>query len=243
MSAALDAEFLARALQVTSFNLSASDLTSLKYKKEIQHLFNIHFFPGFDINKTVDSVDVTKLNGLISELKSINSSKFRNLHSYNLKGIGPGEVTLYFLINNAYLGGGSKKGDVIINGSEYEVKAVNVSNGVATGFFLGRTVGVDAAKVKIAELAKKLKLGGTPSEINKTIINNIKAKAPEEFKEIEEEYAAVAVKEYFNNKQVVFINNGASNLGRIEAVKYVSANDIEIDVVTNGTIKPKISLR
>ena len=49
----LDADFLRRAQKVTSFNLTSKDFTSLKYKKEIQHLIRMHFFPKFDLDKTI----------------------------------------------------------------------------------------------------------------------------------------------------------------------------------------------
>lgn len=240
----MDHTFISRAMQVTSFNLKTSDFTSTNpsYKKEIQFLFTTNFFPSFDINEAIDSVDITALNSLVRKLKAINSAKFSSMHNYNLRGVGPGEVTLYYLINNAFLGGQGVKGDIIIGNKVYEVKAVNVSNGVAKGFFLGRTVGIDNIRTKIADLAREYKLGGSASEINGTIINSIKDKAPKEFDALEKEYAKVAVSEYFSDKEVIFINNSVTNLGVIESIKTISANDVQIDVVTNGTIKPKIRL-
>ena len=41
----LDTEFLKRAQKVTSFNLQTKDFESLKYKAEIQHLFNSELGP------------------------------------------------------------------------------------------------------------------------------------------------------------------------------------------------------
>ena len=49
----LDSKFLQRAQKVTSFNLSPNDFTSLKYKGEIQFLFKTHFFPKFNLDKTI----------------------------------------------------------------------------------------------------------------------------------------------------------------------------------------------
>ena len=97
----LDADFLKRAQKVTSFNLSSGDFTSLKYKKEIQHLFRTHMFPSFDLDNTISGPpNVTKLNKLIKNLKAISAKSFRNLHTYNLKGVGPAEATLFFLSIN-----------------------------------------------------------------------------------------------------------------------------------------------
>ena len=110
----MDKEFIKRALHVTSFNLSASDFESIKHKKEIQYIFNMHFFPKFDLDQTIDAVDMNKLNSIISKLKSEDAAMFAKMHNYNLKGVGPGEVTLYFLINSAHLGGGSSAGVDIV---------------------------------------------------------------------------------------------------------------------------------
>ena len=97
----LDADFLKRAQKVTSFNLSSSDFTSLKYKEEIQHLFRTHMFPAFDLDNTMSGApNITKLNKLIKNLKAISSKGFRNLHNYNLKGVGPAEATLFFLLDS-----------------------------------------------------------------------------------------------------------------------------------------------
>ena len=40
----LNAEFLARAQRVTSFNLNSNDFTTIEFKAEIQHLFKTHLF-------------------------------------------------------------------------------------------------------------------------------------------------------------------------------------------------------
>ena len=40
----LNLDFLRKAERVTSFNIVTKDFESLNYKKEIQHLFNKHFF-------------------------------------------------------------------------------------------------------------------------------------------------------------------------------------------------------
>ena len=65
----LDAEFLKRAQKVTSFNLTSKDFTSLKHKKEIQHLFRTHFFPKFNLDKTISGKPTKiELNNLIRSL-------------------------------------------------------------------------------------------------------------------------------------------------------------------------------
>jgi hypothetical protein len=45
--------------------------------------------------------------------------------------------------------------------------------------------------------------------------------------------------------EVIFMNNSTSSakMGNIEAIKKVKAEDVTIERVTNGTVKPRIKLR
>ena len=106
----MDKTFIKRATSLSSFNLVTGDFESLKYKKEIQHLFNFYYFPNFDMKNAVDNIDMGALNRAIDLLKREDQTMFEKLHMYNLKGVGPGEATLYFLCNTAHLGGGSSAG-------------------------------------------------------------------------------------------------------------------------------------
>lgn len=240
----MDKKFIRRATQITSFNFTASDFQSLKYKKEIQYLFNFHFFPNFDLSRTLSAVNKDKLNALIADLKQESPELFPKLHAYNLKGIGPGEATLFFLVDNVHLGGGSSAGvDVIAGSKKYEVKAVKVSSDrVASDFKLGGTVKLNDIIQDIEELCKKLKIpGASPAGISGAIIDTLRAKAPVEFAKIESKYKERA-EDYFGGHEVIFINNGSSKLGHIEAIKMVSGKDVTIERVTSGTIKPRVKL-
>ena len=124
----LNLEFLKRAQKITSFNLSTKDFESLEHKKEIQYLIGLHFFPKFSLANTLKKMNVDRFNNLIEKLRSESPSKLSQLHNYNLKGVGPGEVTMFFLIDNCHLGGGGSAGvDAIIGGKKYEIKAANYS--------------------------------------------------------------------------------------------------------------------
>jgi hypothetical protein len=242
----MDLEFINRAQKITSFNLNAKDLQSLKYKEEIQYLFNTHFFPKFNIKKeTIQGVNINKLNNAINILKSQDSSMFAELHKYNIKGIGPGEATLFFLIKNAYLGGGSSAGVDLIAGSEkYEVKAVNItSDGFITNFKVGGTVPLSNIITFLNILREKFNLGGSKTEISGSILASRKEKAPKDFAKIQTAYADVTYNNYFKNHEIIFINNATGpKLGNIEAIKQVNKADIFIERVTNGTVKPKLKL-
>lgn len=242
----MDLEFINKAQKVTSFNLDAKDFQTLKYKEEIQYLFNTHFFPKFDIKKyTINGVNINKLNNAISVLRSQDASMLANLHGYNLKGIGPGEATLFFLINNAHLGGGSSAGVDLIAGSEkFEVKAVKISaDKFISDFKVGGTVPLSDIITSLNKLREDLKLGGTKTEMSGGIMSSMKEKAPREFEKIQKQYAKVTYDNYFKNHEIIFINNAAGpRLGNIETIKQVTMGDIFIERVTSGTIKPKIKV-
>jgi hypothetical protein len=241
----MDKSFIQRATQIASFNFYPSDFTSLKYKTEIQSLFQMHFFPTFDLKKTLKGIDKNQINGLINNLKSISSERFQYIHNYNLKGIGPGEVTLYFLIDNAHLGGGSSAGvDVIIGTKGYEVKAVKVSrDSVASDFKLGGTVPLVDIITDLYDLSTRMKLGGSRTEISGGIIDKLKVVSPKEYYDIESRFKEVAYNNYFKHHEVIFINNGTGpSRGLVESVKKVAKEDIMLERLTSGTLKPKVKL-
>ena len=244
----MDLDFIRRAEKVTSFNLTTKDFQSLDYKQEIQHLFNKHFFPEFNLDSTIDNVDMVKMNRLISELKQEQGGQMlAKLHSYNLKGVGPGEATLYFLCNKAQLGGGSSAGvDILVGTDKYEVKAVKVSSTTprtASDFKLGGTVPLTDIMVRLNKLREKTSVGGSKTEMSGSVMMAMQRAAAFEYKEIEQMFAETAYNNYFKNHEIIFINNAAGpRLGYIEAIKQVEKKDIMIERVTSGTIKPKVKL-
>lgn len=238
-------DFIKKATRVTSFNLSTSDFQSLKYKEEIQHIFNLHFFPNFDMKYAVDRIEMDTINRAIDMLKREDNALFEKLHVYNLNGVGPGEATLFFLCNSAHLGGGSSAGvDIIASNGKFEVKAASISrNREAYNFKIGGTVPLTNIMKEMDTLRQKYKLVGNAGNINNSVLISIKRYAPEEYAHIESMYQDV-VYDYFKNHKVIFINHNQSKAdrGRIEAIKDVKRSDITIDVITSGTIKPKIKL-
>lgn len=238
----MNKDFIDRAEKITSFNISTRDLQSLEYKNEIRHLFTKHFFPGFDL-AGIDTVCAAKLNAVVSELKSYNTPNFELLHNYNLKGVGPAEVSLYYLLDSAHLCGGSSPGvDIVTDCGHFEVKAAQVSLGIAKGFKLGGTVPLSDIILELGALKNELELPGSDTEISKITINVMRQKAPEKFQEIEFSFANIAG-QYFNGHKVIFVNHASKKrLGIVEAIKTVTEKDITIERVTAGTIKPEVKL-
>ena len=244
---ALDLEFISRAEKVTSFNLNANDFTSLKHKDEIQHLFNKHFFPSFDLKNTIEggNISADKINRVVSSLRSVSSNHFNSLVNYNLKGVGPGEVMLYFILKEAYLGGGASAGaDIYVGSKAYECKAVKVSsNGEAYNFKLGGTLPIPDFIVQLDALRQSLGIPGSKTEISSNNLKQMKERAPDRYGIIEKTFAEMAYERYFKHHNTIFINNNtASKAGNIEAIKIVNPKEIMFDVVTSGTIKPRVKL-
>ena len=239
----LNLDFILGAEKVTSFNFNARDFNSLRYKKEVRFLIRKHFFPQFDMGQTISDVTVLNLNTAIRSLKAHDMNKFRILFKYPLMGSGPGEVLLYFLIDDGYLGGGSSAGvDIITPREKFEVKSVMVSpEGYVYDFKLGATFSLTDIIRDITSLKKKL--GEAGSEVNNTTIEKIKKKYPDEWSKIEKKYQTLAYEKYFKQHTVIFMtNNPTTKLGDVVAIKRVWKDDISIDRVTSGTIKPRVKI-
>jgi hypothetical protein len=243
----MNEEFLSRAQKITSFNLTTHDFKTLDHKAEIQHLFQTHFFPSFDVSRTIKKVDGDHLNDLIAELKHGNDGEmFPKLHSYNLRGVGPGEVTMFFLVQPALIGGGGSAGiDIFVDSDLYEVKAALISKSrAATDFSVGSSVPLADLMVEMNNLQRALGLGNTTTSIKGSIVNKMRQMAPLKFNEIENHYRDVTYEYYFKHHDTIFINNNKEDprFGIVEAVKAVQKEDITIERLTKGTIKPRVQL-
>lgn len=264
----LDMSFIKRAERVTSFNLSSTDFQSVKNKAEIQHLIKKHFFPNFDLDKTIKDQPTAKaLNDLIDDLQRESFSMYNKLHNYPLSGVGPSEATLYFLCDKAHLGGGSSAGvDLKVGSTEYEIKAalVNAQKTHVSGFKLG--AGTDFKPI-IRELMQMKEMYGIKTtgkgkeEIpSKSGIEVFRQKDPKKMADLDKMFQKEC-RDYFGNKQVIFMSNNASQKidpefpdagkqkvlskgsGRCISIQKVNATKCQIQVVTQGIIKPIISLR
>lgn len=234
----LDSEFMTRAENNPSLNLTGSDFVP-KFKREIQYLIKKHFFPEFDLSNTLTTTAINKedVNRLVKLLKTMNSVNFERLFNFRPQGIGPGEALLYFLYDAVTLGGGSKAGDIMIGKKEYEVKSVlQKQNGEVYDFRLGSTV-------PLSEIIEQLLvMSGSKKDVNSSQIATLKAKMPKVMKKIEDQFAKLAYDVYFSKHDIIFFNNAGKNQGDVIAVKSVTAADIRINRVTAGTIKPIIKI-
>lgn len=248
----LDNAFLMRAQRITSFNLTPADFLTLEHKKEIQYLFKSHFFPNFDLSKTIKGQPTKNgLNSLIQSLKQESATNFSLIHNYNLKGVGPGETTLFFLCDKAKLGGGASAGmDIVINNKGYEVKAGNyvAKDGYFGGFKLGGTVPLEkitAAAFQLRDRDKDIKAKSAErTGVNIAQIKMIKERYPEEWeKTVRAPYVAAAHEYLTKNPLILIVNTTPANKkGEVFHIGTIQKSQVEVDVITQGTIKPKIKL-
>ena len=139
-------EFIAGAEKCTSFSIHPSEYESETHKKEIRYLFTKRYFPSFDVSK-FDSVndissDWLAYNGIIKELRKLNSGAYDNNIHPKEGALGPGEKAMYYIINNAVLAGGTSGGDLRVGKKIYEIKAVDLSNNYVYNFKTGGTFSV-----------------------------------------------------------------------------------------------------
>lgn len=239
-------DFIRRASNFKVFNFKESDFTSTTYKDEIRHLFNLYYFPDLTLEETTTSkVDKVSINKIINALKSYSKENYIHLYDYPIGGTGSGEVALFYIINNSYLGGQkSAAADLFIGSSKYEIKSTKISKqNEAYGFMTGGTFSVDDIKSQLDNLRSKLKLAGSKQSINKSVLYRMRELAPERFNVIEREYAELAYDKYFKAHKTIFFNNNDTALkGQVEAIMQVKAQDIKIDELTSNVIKPRVKL-
>jgi hypothetical protein len=253
MAKELDGKFIERATEILSFNIKGEDMSSLKYKREIQFLYSTIVFKGFNPGSTIPSLNITKINSAIEKLKTINRAGFDALYDFQPKGIGPGETLIYFLVSNAHLGGGTSAGvDAKIGGTNYEIKGAKLSGDqkYMTGFKLGGTVRVSEEVNEALSIKEALGLetkGKGQQEINASQIELIKQEEPKTWKQIEDSFKEKAYR-YLSTNEVIFFNNNRSNgkltktAGGIIVSKKVKKTEISIETLTQGQFKPRVKV-
>jgi hypothetical protein len=74
------------------------------------------------------------------------------------------------------------------------------------------------------------------------VIDGLREKASFDFSQIEKEYGKLVENSF--KAEVIFMNNSTSpsKMANIEAIQKVKAEDVTIERITGGTIKPRIKL-
>ena len=216
------------------FNLDRKLFQTDEFKDEIKELFEKHwFFEKINQLTVKNTADIYNLNSYVSYIKNKDLDLFNRLFHYPLKRTGNSEVMLFLLFENAYLSNSGASGnDIIINNIEYEIKNCIVSKKYKSdslyfsNFKLGNAFCVRNIINNIENYFNKIPKGSEMSE----------ARKDSEFLRIEEEYRTVVYNEYFNKHDMIFIDK----YGEIRFVGKVLKENIFIDTITEGTIKPMI---
>ena len=244
----LNKKYIREAEKAKSFDIDARDLQDLKHKEEIRHLIEKHILKTDKSIIFQNHVNQLSLNTIITQLKTnSNFDALYNLYNDPKKGIGPGEVMLFYILTKAVLGGASSKGvDLIIGSDQYEIKSAKIplSKNEATGFSLGSSIrGIDVIKRELFKLGKQCNLTvSSVDNIPTSVINDIRSKAPAELKAIEKKFGELCVEQYFSGHSTIFLYNSTMSKGKIAAIKIVTADDITINLVGSRGIEPKIKL-
>lgn len=227
-------ELFSSATKYMYFNLDRKLFQSLIYRDKIIELFQTYWFNPTRLTtiSIKDLNDFYNLNKIIKDIK-IDEILFNRLFHYPLKRTGNAEVLLYLIIDNSILCSNNSAGsDITVNGINYEIKNCIVSNKYKnektyfSNFKLGHSFCVRSVINNIENYFGKIPKG---SEIN-TARNN------EDFLKIEEEYREIVYNEYFSKNNMIFIDKN----GYIHFVGKVNKEQIFIDTITEGTIKPMI---
>lgn len=248
----LDTNFMRRAAKVTSFNLTSNDFNTVKYKREIQSLYQQYIFKDFDPEETLETIDARKYNRLVKKLKKDDASQFEKLHNLPLKGIGPGEAVLFLLTKwpNGHLGGGSSAGvDFVFGSNKYEVKAVKwkskTKKDYVADFKLGGNIpGMTQLESEIQRVFHKY--GYTNSlgapEIKGSLFQRFEKEYPKEYQAFEKRYQQLA-KNYFDH-DVIFIQTESNqpDFGEIISIKRVKPEEIKMERYTSRSIKPLVKI-
>lgn len=257
----LDKEFIAKAQRQFVFDIPSTAWTSTKYKKEIQYLLGTNIFPKFNLSKTIKGTprSAEQINKLIVELKSYGKEAFEKIYKYPTNsGYGPGEVILYFLLNDCTLGGGSSAGvDVNVGTKKYEVKSVlnpamdNYS--YVKGFKIGGTLNTatmvsDALAIKEAAIKEgAIKLNNEKSGVSSTQIKDLKnnKKYHKEWHDKVEVPFQKAAGAYLSSHPVIFMINTSpkEKIGEVVYFGNINPANVTVDVVTAGIIKPMVKIK
>lgn len=222
------------------FNLDRSLFQTLEFKEDIKNLFNEYWF--FEISREIEQIqikeeiDIFKFNTVVYNIKELDKNLFERLFHYPLKRSGNGEVLLYLFLKNSYLSPTSTSGkDIIINDIHYEIKNCVISKKYKTGeyfysnFKLGNSFCIRKIINNIENYFSKIPKGSEISE----------ARKDSEFLKIEEEYRELAYIEYFSKHRMIFMDKE----GQIKFIGSIQKEDIFIDTITEGTIKPMILIK
>lgn len=251
--------FIKRVLSKTNLVFDAKDFENIKYKKIIQKLIAAKWFGKASDIKTSKGVNQKTIEDSIEKLKKIDKQSYNKLFRYKPTNSnpGPGEVLLYFLIDDAVLGGDSSKGvDLIVGNDKYEVKAAKHAKkeNFLYGFQTGGTVDNSEMISKFLKLKKQIDdPSKTDTGVTKKDLDKIKKKFKSEHDLLLKDYQKRVYEQYFKDKKIIFFDSTKppstfgdippDSNGKLIAIMQVKQKDIGIyEIVGRGGVNVKVNL-
>ena len=264
----LKMDFINRCSVNNAFKINTKDYQTLDFKSEIRFLICRKYFPELQTSDIFLSKITTAkaLNKSLDIIQALSATAMNELLGLNKgSGLGPGEALLYFLLDNATIGGGNSAGvDIIDNGTKYELKAVKLrkKDMMLNDFKLGGTVDISDIQARLMRLKKamleemprvkegeKVGINGQHIEAfkNKKVQDLIKSREDlTSYEDLEKEFQEIAYNEYFKAHPIIFIGSQDTNTnetGRVYSIMNVQKKDIRIHQVTSSTIKPGVLIK
>jgi len=226
----MDIKFIKSVVKFPEPKIPFSYFESTDKKLEIQFLYKLAMFPGIEHetlkNTSLSENDKDALNDLIGKLK--NSNKFDSVYKYQKTGIGPGEVLMYYMLDNAKLGGQGSTGDLIIGSNTYEIKAPLISaTKRANQFQIGGTISSDVEvpeSLKLIELYNKF-YKSKVKEITVKQLSKFKQDDPKTYETWRKTFSQKVYKGYFSKHLMIFFD---VKKGYIASIKKVQPKDIDV---------------
>lgn len=207
-------------------------------------------------NEVISGFSVEDFNKRLSNLRSRHAVGLNRLFTTKPGDLGPGELLLYFLIDDYFI---SKNGDIDakIGNTEYEVKAVLASNvetvqgGKATKYYGFSTGG--ASKIKLTEVQGDLQRlkqqieTKTTSKNDVVEVSDIKAfrqdpKLRDQFESLQATYSKEIYNRYFKGKNFIFLDNRVNRKGNMLYVGEIKPEMIGIYRFSKNQIQPSITI-
>lgn len=245
--------------QASRFSFLTNDFSqaNLKYKDAIRSIFVSTWFkklpflelsaksPPWSVDYT--KINITNLNRSINVFKDADLTKFNLLYDYTLKGLGPGEVLLYLIINDSFLGGGSSAAtDLIVKNLNFEIKSgKREGSGFYHDFRFGGTINDQEIKNELLSLGQANNLisknvtAGSSLAIPHALMKKIESLNKEEYLKIEKKYCNI-VKNYFNQTSIVIFDRNSKEIKILKQGNTINEGDVGIYRIANGIIEPKV---
>ena len=218
--------------KLEDFKSKGSFIENKKNKKRIRAILKNHFgYDNFGIDN-ISSTDEKTLNAAIQLIK--NKLEFNFLFNmFNGRGLGPGEIMLYYLIDDFFIYEHDEYDAIDSKSTKIEIKSVRHRQETKeyNDFRIKQSINPSAVIKQLRNLT------GTMGDVPTSDIKKLKMSNPEEYEKIRQEYIKSALP-YFKNKTVLLINKRKMEIAYINSS--IQSSDIDIDRISSGVLRPTL---